>query len=221
MSNCKMKKGLILAAILLLPSIVYLLFSKGEHHVARLGYYGDIDSIRTSGDTVYKPMDFPELVGENGQEFDLKAHPNRVILVHVFQSPCDENCKTNMATLNNYLYKTGLKERWMILSICLDSVSRDVLEDLAVKGMYSGGNWFYTSVRSSSDGQRFVDDCFVKTKATGSREEIPRTTMLLFDQSHRLRGFFNLKLQDDNKKMEDAIKVLMQEPHISWKEKKK
>jgi cytochrome oxidase Cu insertion factor (SCO1/SenC/PrrC family) len=216
-----MKKGLILIAILLLPSIVYLLFSMGEHHMARLGYYGGIDSISAQGDTFYSPMTFPSLIGEDGLEFSLKEHEGKIVMVHLFSGECNDICKTNIATINNYLHKTGFKDKWIILSISTDSVASSLLQDMAEKDLYPGDNWFYASVHNSESGKQFLENCFINTGEVSDLDQISETKTLLFDQSLHLRGFFDLKLQDDNKKMEDAINVLIQEPHISWKKKKK
>jgi hypothetical protein len=39
------------------------------------------------------------------------------------------------------------------------------------------------------------------------------------DQSHVVREFFNSRIYKENKKMEDAIKMVLKEPHMSWKNK--
>ena len=64
-----------------------------------------------------------------------------------------------------------------------------------------------------------MERLFVTTGQMGSVNDIPSTKVVVLDQNQRIREFFDLRLQQDNKTLQDAIKLLIQEPHISWKER--
>ena len=58
----------------------------------------------------------------------------------------------------------------------------------------------------------------VQTERVTSTAELPGTEVALVDQQGILRGYFDTRIHKENKKLEDAIKVLLKEPHMSWKE---
>ncbi|HAW20521.1 MAG TPA: hypothetical protein DCX14_10085 [Flavobacteriales bacterium] len=213
-----MKKGIFLVSILLVPSIIYLLFSLGQHNMAKLGYYGEFDQLDEMGDSLVFPVNVPALNVANIDDFGEDDLKDRVVLMHLFQWPCDDQCIDNIATLNNYLNRVGLNEEWTLLSICRDSISQKELEDLSVKNMYKGGNWHFAT---SPNHRELVDALFIRTQRASSISDIVSTEVVLLDQSKRVRGFFDLRFQQDNKLMQDAIKVLIQEPHVKWKNKEK
>lgn len=213
-----MKKGIFLVAILLVPSVIYLLFSLGQHNMAKLGYFGEFDHVDEIGDSIVLPVAIPTLNVANDSDFQKEGLADRVILIHLFQWPCGDQCIDNIATLNNYLNRVGLNEEWALLSICRDSISQQELNDLSVKNLYKGGNWHFAT---SPQREELTQALFIKTDRSLSIKEITPTEVVLLDQSRRVRGFFDLRFQQDNKTMQDAIKVLIQEPHIQWKDKKK
>ncbi|MEZ4720599.1 MAG: hypothetical protein R2813_01835 [Flavobacteriales bacterium] len=210
-----MKKGLFLVGILLVPSVIYMLFSLGEHHTSRLGFSGAYE-IDEMGDTVFKPVIIPAMMDQNGNSISKSTLDGKVVLLNTFRWPCDEACATSLTTLNNYLHKTGFENDWLLLNVCLDSISQAELHEFSEKKLYSGNNWLYAS---SDDLTQLLTECYINTGKLSSVEELPSTEVVLLDQQQRIRTFFNLRFQKDNKTMEDAIKLLIQEPHISWKEK--
>jgi len=214
-----MKKGLFLIAILLVPSVVYLLFSLGQHNTARLGYYGEVESISENGDTVFQSVPFPDLVTQNGNSMDVSNLNGRVLVVDIFDQPCDAACYDKISTLNNYLNRIGLNEEWMLLSISMKPMEMGALKNLSEKNLYKGGNWMFATAKSQSDIDELVERLFVTTGQMGSVNDIPSTKVVVLDQNQRIREFFDLRLQQDNKTLQDAIKLLIQEPHISWKER--
>lgn len=207
-----MKKGLFLVGILLVPSIIYLLFSLGEHRTSRLGFEGAY-TIAPNGDTVFNSVALPPLTDQHGSTITTHTIAGKAILVNPFRWPCDDACATSLTTLNNYLHDTGFESDWVLLNICLDSITTDDLRGLSEKTLYKGDNWLYAKSTDSVALARFITDCFTQD------EETPILKTALLDQRQCVRTFFNLRYQQDNKKMGDAIKLLIQEPHLSWKEK--
>ena len=217
MSITFMKKGLFLIGILLVPSMVYLLFSLGEHNTARLGFYGTIERITENGDTVYSAQNFPVLIDQDGNTIDQSELYGRVLVVDIFSNPCDADCADKISTLNNYLYRIGLNDKWMLLSIANEQISAEELKELSTKNLYKGGNWSFATIKNASDKDAFVKSLFVDTKQVNSISDIPTSKVAVLDQNQIIRAFFDARLQQDNKTLQDAIKLLIREPHISWK----
>lgn len=218
MSNISMKKGLFLIGILLVPSVIYLLFSLGEHNTSRLEFFGSIESVSEEGDTVYASLPFPELRDQHGNEVDRSVLDGRVLVLDIFSNPCDESCSDKISTLNNYLNRIGLNDEWILLSIANGPMSQVELKELSVKNLYKGGNWHFASFSDDLARETFVNALFIETSQVKNESEIPTSKVALLDQNQKIRAFFDTRLQRDNKTLQDAIKLLIQEPHISWKE---
>lgn len=213
-----MRKGIILILVLLFPSIIYLLFSLGKHHVERLGFYGDYTV--EEGDTVYVPAPLPTLVDQRGALWTPGQLEGKVLVIDLFRWPCEEQCKTKMATLTNYLNKVGHTDQWLLISICLsDSVGEDVLDELSTRHLYEGGNWHFARAAEPAELDRFLEYAFVHTGRVKNISALPSDEFLLLDQGGRIRSFFDSRIYKENKKLEDAIKLLLKEPFIDWKEK--
>ena len=214
-----MKKGLFLVGILLVPSVVYLLFSLGEHNTARLGYYGSIDKVTEAGDTIFNPLHFPRMTDQDGNELSTAELHGRVIVVDIISNPCTEACSDKISTLNNYLNRVGLNDQWVLLSIAMEPMSQSELKELSTKNLFKGGNWYFASLQDESEMTAFANALFVETMQVDGLSGLPTTKVALLDQNQRIRAYFDLRLQQDNKTLQDAIKLLIQEPHISWKER--
>lgn len=210
-----MKKGLFLVAILLVPSIIYLLFSLGKHHTGKLGFDGKYE-VSNQGDTNFLALQFPDMVSSDGEKISNSSLEGKVVVIHFFHWPCDEGCKTEFATINNYLNQIGLNERWELLNIAIDSISLSDLGALASMKIYDGKNWFYCAPQSTEQANLLRMNAFESTHDI----DHPTSTVVLLDQKQFIRARFDLKMQPQIKLLQDAIKLVVQEPHISWKTKK-
>lgn len=212
-----MRKGLFLIVILLFPSIIYLLFSLGQHNVKKLEFYGSY-TISAEGDTIYNPVSLPDLVDASGETISAKTLEGKVIVVDVIDQPCDEGCRTKMATLANYLHKLDMRDRWMLVTISMSNEHPEELSALAGDVANLGENWSIASAMDPAALQSFLDEVFVKTGRANSVEELPSKEFMILDQGGHIRSYFDSRIYKENRKLEDAIKVLIQEPHIEWKE---
>jgi hypothetical protein len=116
------------------------------------------------------------------------------------------------------LNRIGLNDEWILLSIANGPMSQVELKELSVKNLYKGGNWHFASFSNDLARETFVNALFIETSQVKSESEIPTSKVALLDQNQKIRAFFDTRLQRDNKTLQDAIKLLIQEPHISWKE---
>lgn len=215
-----MRKGLFLVIILLFPSIIYMFFSLGEHHVKRLGYYGSYD-VNDAGDTVYRAISIPQLIDDQGKTLDSQKLSGQVVVVDLFTYPCEDQCAKHFTTLANYLNDVAEKEKWTLISICLTpDINTDQMRELRSKLIYEGDNWRLAAFQDSASIEEFLTTVFVDTKRVTSTNELPSSEFVLIDQQGRIREFFNSKIYNENKKMEDAIKLVIKEPFMPWKPEK-
>lgn len=214
-----MKKGLFLLGILLFPSIIYLLFSLGEHHVQKLGAFGDYE-VNTDGDTVYAPVPELHLNFSNGETKSLRDLKGRAIILNFFKFPCEEDCKKKGATLANYLIELAEPEKWCILNVNLNSdATTHELAESAKAHSIGMDNWFFASMVDSTEANVFLEYVFLKNEKANNISNIPNDYFVMIDQNQIVREFFDSRIYKENRKMEDAIKLVLKEPHMSWKSK--
>lgn len=216
-----MRKGIYLIIILLFPSIIYMLFSLGEHRVEKIASFGSYE-VNAEGDTVYQPVPDLSLINHNGQRKQLSDWSGKPIVLDVFSNPCDEPCKKKGVTLVNYLNELPERDQWSVLSLSLDAnVAQATLADLHANHLPEMTNWSFITATDSADLQAFLDYVFVATEKEPSVHDLPSKYFVLIDQSGVIRSFFDSRVYKENRKLEDAVKLLLQEPYLTWKEKKK
>lgn len=213
-----MRKGIILLLILLFPSIVYLLFSLGEHNVERMGFYGEV-SINASGDSVYKSVPELYLRASDSTRFSLNELKGKPLIIDFLPWPCDEPCMKKGVTLVNFLNEVGMNDQWSVLSIVMDDgITGSQLIELRNKHLPEMENWSFVAAVDSMQLSHWVDYAFLKIGRISNINQMPANEVVLLDQQGRIREYFDLRIHKQSSKMEDAIKLLLQEPHIEWKD---
>lgn len=208
-----MRKGLYLIIILLFPSLIYLIFSLGEHNVSLPRFYGEYE-VSEAGDTTYLSVAFPTLVDAQGRVINGSSISGKVVVVDVFTQPCDETCRTKMATLANYLHKMEMRDKWMVVSIAMNETDAAGLQVLSEQVYNVGDNWRVSKPENPHALTSFLEACFVKTERVASIEELPSREFFILDQKGRIRSYFDSRIYKENRKLEDAIKILLKEPHF-------
>jgi peroxiredoxin len=216
-----MRKGIYLIIILLFPSIIYMLFSLGEHRVEKIRSYGAYE-VNSEGDTIYQPVPDLELIDQNGERHQLSDWSGKPIVLDVFSNPCDEPCKKKGVTLVNYLNELPEREQWSVLSLSLQpGIEKTELSALHANHMPEMTNWHFVSATDTSDLNGFLSYVFIETGVEQAMSDLPSRFFVLIDQSGVIRSYFDSRIYKENRKLEDAVKLLLQEPYLTWKEKKK
>ncbi len=216
-----MRKGFYLILILLFPSILFLIFSLGEHHVIKMGAYGSY-RVQDNADTIYKPVPNMVLQDQDGIEFSIDDLKGRPVLFDFFTMSCDEACMKKGVTLVNYLYDVSEKDKWSVVSVCLNAeVNLEDLKSLQNNHMPEMQNWKFAKVKDQNELDAFLEYVFVSTQQLESRSQLPSKHFVLIDQQGVIREFFDSRIHKENKKLQDAIKLLLKEPYMTWKETKR
>ena len=111
------KKYLILFAILFLPTLIYMLFVRGEHNFAHLPFvmYTDIDGVE-------QKRKAPEFVftNQDGEEFSSAELDGKIYLVDFFFTSCPSICPIMTANLMKLQKRFGHYEDFEIISFTVD-----------------------------------------------------------------------------------------------------
>jgi len=217
----RMRKGIYLILILLFPSIIYMLFSLGEHRVEKIRSYGEY-TVNEDGDTIYQPV--PDLVfmthlGEVMHLEDLRGKP---IVLDVFSLPCDGACKKKGVTLVNYLNELPERDKWVVLSLAGSAgTSEGELAQIQKEHMPEMLNWYFASAEDQAELDELLRYVFVSTGIVSSLDDLPEKDFALIDQQGVIRSYFDSRIYKENRKLEDAVKLLLQEPYLTWKDENK
>ncbi|MEQ9186228.1 MAG: hypothetical protein RLP15_00725 [Cryomorphaceae bacterium] len=216
-----MRKGFILLLILLFPSIIYLLFSLGEHHVEKIGSFGDF-KVNELGDTSYVPVPDIVFTNQNGDVMHMDDFRGKPVVIDVIDVPCDEACGKKGVTLVNYLNEVPEREKWVVLSIGRRSeVTVEELKQLQKAHLPEMDNWYFVTAEDEMELTAFLDYVFVQPGNVATLEDLPGKDFVLLDQQGIIRAYFDSRIHKENRKLEDAIKLIMKEPFMPWKEVKK
>jgi cytochrome oxidase Cu insertion factor (SCO1/SenC/PrrC family) len=198
-----------------------MIFSLGEHHVVKMRSYGSFKVVG-EGDSIFKPVPNMIMKDQDGNTFSLEDLKGSTVLFDFFQLPCDEACMKKGVTLVNYLNDVSEQDKWKVLSICLnEETSLEELKDLQNKHMPEMGNWKFAKAMDKPQLNAFLEYTFVSTGQLKSRDELPSKHFVLIDQQGVIREFFDSRVHKENKKLQDAIKLLLKEPYMTWKETKR
>jgi len=216
-----MRKGFFLLLILLFPSIIYLLFSLGKHNVEKIRSFGTF-SINVEGDTVYAPVPDMIFMDHNGAVVHFDDLRGKPVVLDLFNFPCDDPCRKKGVTLVNYLNELPEREKWVVLSLSMEP-GVDAAELLAMEQAHlpEMTNWYFAAAEDGEELAQFLDYVYVQTGKVRSLEELPGKDFALIDQQGVIRAYFDSRIYKENRKLEDAVKLLLQEPFLTWKEQEK
>jgi cytochrome oxidase Cu insertion factor (SCO1/SenC/PrrC family) len=213
-----MRKGVYLVLILLFPSLIYMLFSLGEHRVEKIRSFGHY-SINHEGDTVYEAIPDVELILHDGTATSLSAWRGKPVVIDVVSFPCDEPCRKKGVTLVNYLNELNERDKWSVVSLALQpNLDPSELEALRQEHMPDMQNWVFASARDTAQLEALLHYVYVETNMVTESSELPAKEFVLIDQQGVLRAYFDSRIYKENRKLEDAVKLLLQEPFLTWKD---
>ncbi len=198
-----------------------MIFTLGEHHVVKMGSYGSY-RIAENGDSIFKPVPNMVMMDQDGNSFSIDDLNGEPVLFDFFSMPCNEACMKKGVTLVNYLNDVSEQDKWNVVSVCLDNtVTLEELESLRKNHLPEMEKWRFAKVMDDDQLNAFLEYTFVNTQQLKSRSELPSKHFVLVDQQGIIREFFDSRVHKENKKLQDAIKLLLKEPHMTWKETKR
>lgn len=229
MNTSKIKKILILSAILLMPSLFYLFLYTGEHNYKKLPYYGNKTAqLNDEGnyDTINHTIPYFEFTNQDGKKITRDDLLGKVYVADFFFVTCPTICPkmaTNMAYIQN---KFAERKDLRFLSITVnpeeDSVS--VLKEYAKKVHANTANWDFVT----GNKEKIYDIAFSGFFVNVAKDSIAEggflhtKLLILVDKKGHIRGYFDGTVYSEMKKdLTDAIDILYREEVVPLKGKKK
>ena len=216
-------KWILLAAILLLPGIILILLSRGEHQFTTLPYYGHkfpstkiVDGESVS-DTLYHQIPPWTFTNQFGEKVSQSDYDGKIYIVDFIFSTCPGICpvmSTNMSQLQFKLDKPGLKEIPFISYTV--NPQNDTAEVLLAYGKEHGADfdrWTFLTGDRQKIYELGVEGYLVSTREDALAEGgfLHSEKFILVDWDHHIRGFYNGTDINEISDLADDIKILLKE----------
>lgn len=215
-----LKKGLILFAILVLPSIGYVLLTRGKNNFRHLLFYGPKELASNGKDTLYHTLPEFSFTNQEGKtissETDLK---NKIIVADFFFVTCPSICPKMTAGLFKVQKKfESLRElRILSFSVNPDHDSVSVLANYGKTHMVNPRKWFLLTGNKKQiyDLARKGFLLPVQEGNGDSNDFIHSEQVVLLDKERHIRGFYDGTDPNEIDRLNDEIIVLQ----LEYKEK--
>lgn len=207
---------LVIVAILLVPSIAYLIISRGENQYMKLQVFGprEPDPANPS-DTIYHTIASFELPAHNGTLFTNKELEGKIYVADFFFATCPTICP-KMAMQMKRVQEAFKDDSSIMLVSHSVNPEQDTVEALAAYAIDYGaipGKWFFLT----GDKKQIYDlarhSYFVTAMPGdgGPDDFIHSEQLILVDPDKRIRGYYDGTDYEEVNLLIDEIKVLQWE----------
>ena len=224
-----LKKAAILIAILLVPSLLYLLLSTGTNNFKPLPYMGPkkVVEVEKDGriveDTIYHTIPPFEFIDQNGQLFSSKALEDKIYVANFFFATCPTICpkmSTNMLQVQDRFQE---RDDFRLLSFTVNPEhdTPEVLKEYAEKVHATDGVWTFLTGNKDSIYSVGFNGYFVSAQKDSIAPGgfLHSSNLMLIDGEGRLRGVFDGTSVSETNDLFDAIDILLVEKYVPRKGK--
>lgn len=207
---------MIVLAVLLLPSIAYLLLQSGDNQYRKLQIYGPREASESGmNDTVFHTVQPFELITHSGSTFSSSQLNGKIYVADFFFATCQTICPK--MTMQMKRVQEAFKNDTTILLIshtvnpAHDTV--DVLRAYADEYGAADGKWFFLTGDKKTIYDLARHSYFVTALPGdgGPHDFIHSEKLILVDPDKRIRGYYDgTEIEDVNRLIEE-IKVLQWE----------
>lgn len=205
-------KILVVASILLLPSLAYLIISKGKNDYERLEIFGPREPGKEPGDTTYHSVPPFTFTDHYGQAFGSKDLEGKLFVVEFFFATCKTICPKMTMQMKRVqqAYKDDPEINLVSFTVNPAADTVPVLSTYAQKHGAMKGKWSFLT----GDKKEIYDLARYGFFATtlegdgGPHDFIHTDQLILVDKDMRIRGFYSGTDYEEVNKLIDEIKVL-------------
>lgn len=213
-----MKKGLILFAILALPSIAYLLLRTGTNKYKSLEIYGPKEPVSKTVngkivvDTIYHSVGGFSLLSSDSVVVTEKVTEGKIFVVDFFFTTCKTICPKMADQLVRVQNQYEKDSNVVILSHTVDPTydSNSVLKQYAESHKAIPGKWYFLTGDKKTIYDLARNNYFISaTEGDGGVGDfIHSEQLVLVDSKKHIRGFYDGTDYRDVQRLMDEIRVL-------------
>jgi len=212
------KKGLILFAILALPSIAYLLLRTGTNKYKSLEIYGPKEPVSKTVngkivvDTIYHSVGGFSLLSSDSVVVTEKVTEGKIFVVDFFFTTCKTICPKMADQLVRVQNQYEKDSNVVILSHTVDPTydSNSVLKQYAESHKAIPGKWYFLTGDKKTIYDLARNNYFISaTEGDGGVGDfIHSEQLVLVDSKKHIRGFYDGTDYRDVQRLMDEIRVL-------------
>jgi protein SCO1/2 len=221
----KYKKIFFLIAILLLPSIFYLLLYTGKHNYNMLPYIGPkeaVVNIDGGYDTIYHQIPYFEFLNQDGEIVTRDDLIGSVYIADFFFATCPTICPkmaTNMGYIQNK-FKDRKDLRFISITVNPEHDTVEVLKEYANTIHADTKTWDFLT----GDKEKIYDVAFNGFFVNAQKDDVAPGGFLhsqyfiLIDKKGHIRGIFDGTIHKEIKEnLTDAIDIIFKEDVVPLK----
>jgi protein SCO1/2 len=210
------KKALILFAILLCPSIAYMLLTTGKNNFKHLPIYGPKE-LSATNDTIYHTVSGFSLINQLGNKVTEKELDGKIYVADFFFASCKGTCPKMTGQLQRVQTKYAALRDLRIVSFSVDPVRDSVpaLAAYAKQNMVNPRKWnLLTGDKKSIYDLARNDYYIVASEGNGGPEDFVHSEkVVLVDKEKHIRGYYDGTDPLEIDRLIDEIQVLKAEYH--------
>lgn len=224
-----LKKIAVLLIVLFLPGFLYyLLVSQGKNRYKRLHIYGSKQTAKTSHrangknipDTIYHSLPDFKLTDQDGKPVTSKTFDDKIFIAGFFYTHCPNVCTVINNNVKQLVSNYAKNKMVYFVSITVDPGrdSAEVLKSYANSFKPASRRWLFLTGDTSTIYNLARKGFLVNALQTGKNDFIYSDQLILIDPQKRIRGYYSGAKVDDVNKLNDEIKVLVQEELLTKEE---
>ena len=213
-----MKKVLILIAILIIPSVAYLLIKSGKNQYKTLEYFGPREPVirsengNTVTDTVYHTVGTFSLLDSDSNIVTERITENKVFVADFFFTTCTTICPKMTMQLKRVQDKFRNDSTVNIVSFTVDpgNDTPAVLKAYAKKYDAIPGKWYFLTGPRDQIYDLARHSYFITAMEGDGHPDafVHSEQLVLIDREKHIRGFYDGTDYHDVKKLMEDIEVL-------------
>jgi len=217
-----LKKIVILVLVLVVPGFLYyLLVAEGKNRYKSLPVFGPKVVMKTTRrvkgedipDTLYHTLDDFELTDQNGAPVSFKTFEGKIFVANFFYTHCPGVCMDMNSNVSKLVGNYAANKLVDFVSITVDPArdSPAVLKSYAASFKPVSTKWLFLTGDTSTIYSLARKGVLVNALQANKDDFIYSDKLVLVDQEKRIRGYYTGASVDEVNRLNDEIKVLIQE----------
>lgn len=207
----RLKQIAIVLAVLLFPSLLYVIFSTGKHHIDEVQYYGPMNNSK-----IYQVPD-AAFLNYSGDSISSTSFKNDILVYNFFCLECSDSSARNVLLVKAINERFFDKKDIKYISINLTpSVwnSDDVTEYIRPFNT-DKSQWFFVTADSNYLYDFVTNGLLVNSKydSVGVAFKPGMATIVIVDKNNHIRGFLDGNQYVDQSAIIDVIKRIRLEEY--------
>ncbi|MFN4122114.1 MAG: SCO family protein [Flavobacteriales bacterium] len=221
-----MKNKFVLFAILVVPSVLYLILTTGKHNIKALPYLGEKKTyeVNENGqikiDTIYHSIPEFSFTDQTGNTFGSANLENKIYVANFFFTNCPTICKdmqTLMKTIHDR-FQNFQDVRLVSFTVDPENDTPEVLNEYAERFNASADKWHFLTGEKEKVytlASSYLLNASQDSLAPGGF--LHSDLVVLIDRKKHIRGVYEGTDATDMKRCIDEIKTLIAEYNIAKK----